>query len=312
MFGYIRAYRPYLRVCELDLYKGVYCGLCKTISSRCGYAATFTLSYDFVFLTLMKLGIDGAELKCEKKRCPMHPIRKTTCVSCRCSENSAFEYSADSAAILTYHKLLDDIRDKGALKKLIAAALLPFYRKPYRRASERYPHLAKTIENAMSLQRKLEKEKCRSIDMASEPTAIMMRAIFRELARFDPDMRDTLGAFGYMLGRYVYLCDALDDLREDFRTQNYNPLITDKLKKSEQGRSELSGEGFKNTAEAVEQSVYLTLGAMSQSYVKLELSEIKPIIDNIVYLGLKNTFSGIKNEVKKNNNNKMTKGKQTI
>lgn len=312
MFGYIRAYRPYLRVCELDLYKGVYCGLCKTISSRCGYAATFTLSYDFVFLTLMKLGIDGAELKCEKKRCPMHPIKKTPCVSCRRTDNSAFEYSSDAAAILTYNKLLDDLHDKGIAKKLAAAALLPFYRKPYRRASERYPYLAETVEKAMKLQSRLEKEKCSSIDIASEPTAIMMKAIFRELSRCDPDMRDALGAFGYMLGRYVYLCDALDDLREDFRTKNYNPLITDKLKTAERSRKELSDEGFKNAAEAAEQSVYLTLGAMSQSYVGIELNGMKPILDNIVYLGLKNTFSRIKNEVKKNNKNKMTKGKQTI
>ena len=80
MFGYVKAYRPWLRVSELDLYKGVYCGLCKTITERSGFVPSLLLSYDLVFLTVAALGYDKSAVAAEKRRCPLHPIKKTPCV----------------------------------------------------------------------------------------------------------------------------------------------------------------------------------------------------------------------------------------
>ena len=39
-----------------------------------------------------------------------------------------------------------------------------------------------------------------------------------------------------------------------------------------------------------EDSVNFTLDALADCYVQLEIKRFKPIIDNIVYLGLKNVF----------------------
>lgn len=299
MFGYVRAYRPLMRVCELDLYKGIYCGLCKEMSARSGAVSTLTLSYDFVFLTVAHLGLNDRRLAAEKRRCPVHPIRKTPCVSCKSRPNAEFEYSADAAVILTYHKLCDDLHDKGVKSRLAAAALLPFYRRPYKKAAQRCPYLSQSIEAAMTEQSRLEREKCRSLDMAAEPTAQMMKAVFREICRFDPDMRDLMGRFGYLLGRYVYICDALDDLCEDFRRRNYNPLITKRIAEENRGSKELSDESFEQAAKYAERSVYLTLGELSEIYVRLDFHGMQPIMDNIVYLGLKNTFLSVKNKFKK-------------
>lgn len=288
MFGYVRAYRPMMRVCELDLYKGIYCGLCKTISERGGFFSTLTLSYDFVFLTVMQLGLNDRDICAEKRRCPVHPIRKTPCVKCASGVSREFEYSADAAALLTYHKLRDDLRDKGIKSRLTAAALLPFYIKPYKKAAERYPYLSQSIERAMEEQRTLERNGCRSLDMLAEPTAKMMAAVFREIGGFDPDMREKLGRFGYLLGRYVYVCDALDDLRDDCRRGNYNPLL-----KGKGNKGAISDEDFKRSAEFARKSLNLTLGELSEVYSRLELHGMRPITDNVIYLGLKNTFSSI-------------------
>lgn len=76
MFGYVKAYHPWLRVCELDLYKGVYCGLCKTITERSGFVPSLLLSYDIVFLTVAALGYDKSAVAAEKRRCPLHPIKR--------------------------------------------------------------------------------------------------------------------------------------------------------------------------------------------------------------------------------------------
>ena len=36
MFGYVKACPPQLRLCEWEAYRGVYCGLCRTLGRRFG------------------------------------------------------------------------------------------------------------------------------------------------------------------------------------------------------------------------------------------------------------------------------------
>ena len=54
MFGYVKPYKPELRVRELEEYKAVYCGLCRELGQSFGLFARFTLSYDFAFLAMLK------------------------------------------------------------------------------------------------------------------------------------------------------------------------------------------------------------------------------------------------------------------
>ena len=63
MFGYIKTCTPQLRLCEWEAYRGIYCGLCRTLGRRFGPLARLTLSYDFTFYaTLPALrGKRGAE-----------------------------------------------------------------------------------------------------------------------------------------------------------------------------------------------------------------------------------------------------------
>ena len=46
-----------LRVCELEAYKAVYCGLCRQLGQSFGLPARFTLSYDASFLALLGLAL---------------------------------------------------------------------------------------------------------------------------------------------------------------------------------------------------------------------------------------------------------------
>ena len=55
MFGYIRAAKPEMRIKEFELYKAVYCSLCKELGKSYGFLARLTLSYDFTFLALLNM-----------------------------------------------------------------------------------------------------------------------------------------------------------------------------------------------------------------------------------------------------------------
>ena len=59
MFGYIRPLECELKVREQAQYRGVYCGLCKSIGRRYGQIERLTLSYDCAFLALTLLAISG-------------------------------------------------------------------------------------------------------------------------------------------------------------------------------------------------------------------------------------------------------------
>lgn len=289
MFGYVRAFKPHLRICEFDTYKSVYCGLCKELGKSFGFVSRLTLSYDFTFLALFSMALNNKNITFEKQRCIAHPLKKTPCAIC----TDGLAFPASAAVLAIYHKLKDDKADKGLKKKIVASFLLPFTKKAYKKAKREYPELSETIEKAMQEQTLLEKEKCKSIDKASEPTAKIMQAIFSEITS-DEKEKMLNARFGYLLGRYVYYCDALDDLQDDFEKKNYNPLLL------QQEVNELSDTEIEYYHNLASDTVNFTLGELANTYVLLDIKRYKPILDNIIYLGLKNTFQLIlKGENKK-------------
>ncbi len=283
MFGYVRIFKPQLRVCEYDTYKAFYCGLCKKIKKEYGFTATLTLSYDFAFLSLMNSGINDYCASANKCRCVAHPLKKTICVSC----DDGLGYPAAAAEILIYHKLRDDVSDKGFFKKLAARFMLMFLKKGYKKARAVYPELAQCIELQMQEQKRLEMLPDCSIDLAAEPSAKMMEAIADNITD-DENTSRVLRRFGYFLGRYIYLCDAFDDLQDDIRKKNFNPIINEFFLSSQPDEEQMN-----KIKEYVIQTVNLTLGELANCYTLLSLKKYKPILDNIIYLGLKNSLSTI-------------------
>ena len=278
MFGYIKPFRPELRLREDEEYKAVYCGLCKELGRSFGLFARMTLSYDFAFMAMFFMALD--EDICpsyEKCSCIAHPFKKR----CRCCENRAVSLSAKAAMILTYYKLKDDLTDKGFFKKIAAAFLMPFASSARKKALA-FGNEAKFIDNAaakmMEEQQKLEKENCGISDMAAEPTAKFLE----ELISLGGNGKNesVLRRFGYLLGRYIYLCDAIDDLESDRKNKNYNPFL-------------FSGEDALSEAKAV---LFMTVAELSDDLDLLELKRYKETVENTVSLGLKSEVERIINK----------------
>ena len=287
MFGYVRAFKPQLRVCEYDTYKSVYCGLCKKMGKEFGFLSRMTLSYDFTFLALMNMALGDYDISYKNERCIAHPQKKSPCLKA----DDALSYPADAAIILIFHKLRDDLADKGLKGKTVAALTLPFLKRGYKRAASRYGKLAKDIENLMEKQKNAEMITDAAFDFYAENSAKMMEHIASYLSE-DENTRQVLKKFGYYIGRYVYVCDALDDLRKDCKKGDFNPLAV----KFGFRMGNLCDEDFNKARDFCLDSINMTLAELAESYVKLNLRHFKPINDNIVYLGMKNTFNLIYNE----------------
>lgn len=281
MFGYVRPFRPYLRVCEDEGYKSIYCGLCKSLGRSFGLVPRFTLSYDLTFLAIMDMSVNEVLLSSKPRRCIAHPLKKRSCAD----RSRSTDYSAYVSVMLVYHKLMDDLADKGIKGRLWAACLLPFFEGPYKKASKRYPKLAAGLERLMHEQRRLEEQRSDNIDAACEPTARMMRLVFSGITE-NKGKKKLLGRFGYFLGKYIYLADALDDLKKDAKSGAYNPLLPS-------GRR-LTEKEYKKISENTQFLVNIVLGQLAEAYDGLGLHMYSGITDNIVYLGLPDVFKRVR------------------
>lgn len=278
MFGYIKPLKPQLRICEYDTYKAVYCGLCKQLGGSYGFAARFTLSYDFAFLSMLSMALEKDPPSFCKERCFANPLRKKFC--CKLNESSRF--SACTAMVMLYYKVEDNYRDSGFWGKALMLTLKPFAANARKRALAQYPVLDRIIGGMMTQQFALEQAGCTSIDEAAEPSAQCLGQIFELLGK-DEAQRRVLMRMGYLLGRWVYLIDAVDDLEDDRKSGSYNVFLAAQENAPPGGTEEACAQ----TVASLNQ----TAAEIAKTYELLELQRYRPILDNIIYLGLKNSLN---------------------
>ena len=214
MFGYVRTDTPYLFVKDMELYRAMYCGVCKGIGASCGALARIGLSYDVTFLSVLLHNILGLDVKIEKQHCLTHCIR----VKQMAEVDELTKRLGALNTELVYYKYTDDIADgdKGRGKRL-------WFKSGHRRVVKNYPEIAKIVRENMSRQAEVEKRKTESLDIAADATANMLAEISDYLLE-EKKTQETRTLF-YMLGKWIYLIDALDDFDKDKKKGAYNPFV---------------------------------------------------------------------------------------
>lgn len=285
MFGYVKPYKPEMKIKDFDLFKAVYCGLCKQLSHSFGPFASLTLSYDFTFVSVLAISLRdecGGFTRC---RCVANPLKKKSClVSC-----DDLSFCASTAMLMIYYKLKDDIADSGFFKRISYYFLLPFASHARKKAARLYPEIDEIISSAITRQAEIEKSGCESIDRAADPTAAALGDILKRLSQNEKEGQ-ILRRMGYLIGRYVYFADALDDIDDDLASGNYNPFIM-------RGK----GADIELIKQEAVKTLNLTIGEIPPAYELLEIKRYKEILDNIIYLGLHNEKNVILNKKGKKN-----------
>ena len=276
MFGYVRLYKPTITMGEYEQYKGVYCTLCKRLGKHYGLLSRFTLSYDMTFLALLEMALAEAGPDFGPGRCSFNPTKK-----CLKAENTAaIDRAADIGTILTYYKLKDTLADEGFGKRLAALCALPFGAAARNKAKKRRPEADALVAEMMGRQAKLEAEKTASVDAAAEPFARMLQELAATVAD-DDGQRRVLERFGYCLGRWVYLTDAVDDLAEDLKKGRYNPYI---LARSLRDEQEVAA-----ARDYAKESLNACLAECIAAYNLLEIRRFDGILRNVLEQGMPHT-----------------------
>ena len=278
MFGYVRLFKPAITMGEYEQYKGIYCTLCKRLGKRYGVLSRFTLSYDMTFLALLEMALAQEDPHFCPSRCSFNPAKR--CL--KAQHTPAIDRAADVGTILTYYKLKDTLNDEKFFKKIGAACLYPFAAAARRRAMKRRPADDPPIAEMMARQAALEAENCGSIDRAAEPFALLLQHIAADTAA-DDTQRRILERFGYCLGRWVYLTDAVDDLAEDLEKGRYNPYA------AARGLTPGDADGIAAARRYAGESLNACLAECIAAYNLLKIRRFDGILRNILEQGMPHT-----------------------
>ncbi len=286
MFGYVTPLKPELKVREYTEFKAYYCGVCFSIKKQFGNIPRLTLNYDMTFLALLLDGISSSNIMVKQKRCLAHPSRKKPVIF----DNDAIDYAANMNVSLVYFKLLDDVNDDKDLKSKTLALGLSTYKRKF---DKNILHINEIIKENLNKLNILENTKnFTSIDEICDPFSIIVGKILelypKEIINDSDYTRYTLYNLGYSLGKWIYLVDALDDLKEDMEKGKFNPINylynTDNLPYD---------KFFKNIKERIEFSILNCACTCQEELDNLNLLKNREILENIITLGMMDKYKRI-------------------
>ena len=224
MFGYIKPKHSELRVREHECYKGAYCGLCHSMGKTCGKAFCGTLSYDFAFMAMVRMTLEGVKPEYEQKRCMAHPFKKRNSVK----DNESLRYCSAAAALLAYGKCRDDISDERGFARLKARLALPYFARARKKALKKMPHLAELDEKIkVNLRALADIERDEESAPSADRPAEVFGNIVSDILSFGLEgVQAKMGAsLGKAIGHWIYLVDAADDYEGDKKKKRYNPFL---------------------------------------------------------------------------------------
>ena len=267
MFGYVRAKREELTVREDTLYRAAYCGLCKEMGRCTGQCSRLTLSYDMVFLYLVRMALRGETPSAKKGRCLLHPLKARQIVQ----SDAELSYAARASALLAYGKLRDDLCDERGWKRFAKQLAHPFLAHAKKRAD--LAELYAKIETHLAALSAVEQEKRPSVDAPAEIFGALLADVFAY--DLSGDAARLAREIGFRTGRFIYAADAADDIAEDAKSGSYNPFLL------------LYGaEPDAEQQKVIDMAMRFDLTALAAAIDLMETHPLLPMIRNIIYLGM--------------------------
>ena len=207
-----------------------------------------------------------------KRPCIAHPFRKTISYA----NNPFITYGAALNVLFIQSKLEDNWVDDRQFTAIIGQC---FFKRGGRKAGKLYAGLKEAMEQALSALRKAEQDRCTSVDEISHPFADLIGKIFTIDGLVSRKCAADLYQFGYHLGKWIYLTDALADREHDRKRGSYN------VYNLRYGDSPLPAIE-KNTRE-------LSLAYIAEAWERLKTNAVEHTkseqgyLDNLIYLGLR-------------------------
>lgn len=263
MFGYININQKELSEEEKKIYGGYYCGLCRQLKESCGVKGQMLLNYDMTFMIVLLTGLYELEDEETDFTCALHPMNKR-----HARINDATRYAADMNVLLTYQNFEDDWKDDHSYSKKTFNRMI---QKDYERIRGNYPRQTKAVEQYMKKLEEAERSKEKNVDLIAGLSGEMLGEIF---AWREDNWAHELRCLGFYMGKFIYLMDAFEDLEEDAKKNEYNPLAN--MEKE-------NGQDFNMLCKLILTSM---MSECSKSFERMPILLHAGILRNILYSGV--------------------------
>lgn len=290
MFGYVEPYKMELKIKDFEKFKAYYCGLCKSIKLNYGNIPRVTINYDMTFLAILLDSFFPISCVLKKERCIIHPLKKRVIIT----NNSALDYAAFCNITLANYKLLDNFNDDKSIISKLNSNILKLY---VNKAPKSLKMLDKSIKNNLLDLYNLENNyENKILDEVCHPFAHLTGILLTsyDKLKITEEETKTLYWLGYNLGKWIYLIDALDDLKDDMLKNKFN-VINNILNKD--------NKPFKEFYESIKDRIYFVLVTCarncSENFNKLNLNKNKELLTNILDLGLMEKINEVLNKISK-------------
>ncbi len=274
MYGYIVPNTETISPRDFGMLKAAYCGLCVAIKEDYGQLPRFSVSYDMAFFTLVAIEVGAPVIEFENVRCIGQPQLKTVI--------KPGPFTAKAAAvsmILFWYKLVDDGVDGG--KKSVLRKLM---RRHYEKARLLAPEADRIVSDGYDKLREVEKERSASLDRAADSFAGIMAGLIQPFIHpgSGEKYRELAAGLCYNLGKFVYLCDAIDDVDEDASSCNYNPVLSAYPDYEKGKRKEYLERHARELSFALNSAVY----RITECFNGIRCTEVEGVLKNVIYEGL--------------------------
>lgn len=284
MFGYIIPLKNELKVKDFDKFRTYYCSICSEIKNKFGNIPRLGLNYDTTFFAILLDGLSPKNSKSFASSCIRHPLEKREFFY-----SNSIKYASDLNISLIYYKLLDDKLDnKTIMSSLLLKILYPYYKKVT------FKNIDSILNENLTKLHIIEKSSSKySLDEICHPFGDIIGRIFKEYPyEINEDnslTRDNLYSFGYSFGKWIYLIDALDDLKSDMQSNiNFNPI------EKSFNINNFPYESFiKSIKTDIDFLLIALISSCEEKLKKLPLNKNQEIIENVINLGLMDVYTNI-------------------
>ncbi len=271
MFGYLDIEKGTLNDGQRGLWQTFMCGLCFSTKKLYGNYPRMFITNDVNFFNVLFHSVLNLDVKIDNRRCFSHPVKKRSVLN----PTELTDKLAAANILLTYWNIYDDVLDDNSTKK---KAALKLFKQSYLKAKEQFEELDGVLSKRYAELQSLEKSDCTSIDKVAHSFAALSQDFCRiVLADKTNGYVETLC---YNVGKWIYLIDALDDVKKDIKKRGYNVFV--------KSYNVTSDKELAQYIDEIEFEMYSVLNRIAQAYNDLNLTKYTCILDNALYESIRN------------------------
>lgn len=201
-------------------YKSFYCGLCKALKSQYSYLGILSLNYEITAFLILLSGLREEKNKVFHGSCTITPFVPVAYIN-------YFQVdlicAANLSVLISHYEIKDNLQDIGGLKwNVINKLMAKKVNKSINFLQDDYIK----IDNAVYSYYKTEKNQTTNFQDILESDGNLIESFLSPLIKnYDEKTTGLLLELANLLGQWIYLIDACDDLENDIKNGNFNPLL---------------------------------------------------------------------------------------